>query len=91
MSVEEKPMKKVLVTGFAPFGAEKVNPSYEAVKLLPDRILDAAIVKAEIPVVFGQCGQVLAQLMAAEHPDLVLLVGQAGGRSAMEVERVAIN
>ena len=91
MSVEEKPMKKVLVTGFAPFGAETVNPSYEAVKLLPDRILDAAIVKAEIPVVFGQCGQVLAQLMAAEHPDLVLLVGQAGGRSAMEVERVAIN
>lgn len=91
MSVEEKPMKKVLVTGFAPFGAETVNPSYEAVKLLPDRILDAAIVRAEIPVVFGQCGQVLAQLMAAEHPDLVLLVGQAGGRSAMEVERVAIN
>ena len=89
--MEEKPMKKVLVTGFAPFGAETVNPSYEAVKLLPDRILDAAIVKAEIPVVFGQCGQVLAQLMAAEHPDLVLLVGQAGGRSAMEVERVAIN
>ena len=34
MSVEEKPMKKVLVTGFAPFGAETVNPSYEAVKLL---------------------------------------------------------
>ena len=89
--MEEKPMKKVLVTGFAPFGAEAVNPSYEAVKLLPDRILGAAIVKAEIPVVFGQCGQVLAQLMAAEHPDLVLLVGQAGGRSAMEVERVAIN
>ena len=33
--MEEKPMKKVLVTGFAPFGAETVNPSYEAVKLLP--------------------------------------------------------
>lgn len=89
--MEEKTIKKVLVTGFAPFGGETVNQSYEAVKLLPDQILGADIVKAEIPVAFGTCGQVLAQRMAAERPDLVLLVGQAGGRSAMEVERVAIN
>ena len=31
-------MKKVLITGFDPFGGEKINPAYEAVKLLPDEI-----------------------------------------------------
>ena len=70
--MEEKTIKKVLVTGFAPFGGETVNPSYEAVKLLPDQILGADIVKAEIPVAFGTCGQVLAQRMAAERPEPLL-------------------
>ena len=87
----EKTTKTVLVTGFAPFGKETVNPSYEAVKLLPDKILDAVIVKAEIPVVFRKSGQILEALVDAERPDLVVLVGQAGGRASMEVERIAIN
>ena len=38
-------MKKVLITGFDPFGGEKINPAYEAVKLLPDEIGGAKIVK----------------------------------------------
>ena len=45
-------MKKVLITGFDPFGGEKINPAYEAVKLLPDEIGGAKIVKKEIPTVF---------------------------------------
>lgn len=49
-------MKKVLITGFDPFGGEKINPAYEAVKLLPDEISGAKIIKKEIPTVF-QKGQ----------------------------------
>ena len=45
-------MKKVLITGFDPFGGETINPAYEAVKLLPDEIGGAKIVKKEIPTVF---------------------------------------
>ena len=47
---------KVLITGFDPFGGETVNPAYEAVKLLPDTIAGAEIVKMEIPTVFSKSG-----------------------------------
>ncbi len=82
---------KVLLTGFAPFGAEKQNPSYEAVRLLPEEIAGASIIKAELPVVFRECGTVIGELLRREKPDAVILVGQAGGRTCISVERVAIN
>lgn len=82
---------KVLITGFQPFGKETMNPSFEAVRLLPDEINGAQIVKAEIPVVFRKGGNEVQKLVRQENPDIVLLVGQAGGRSSMNVERVAIN
>ena len=40
---------KILVTGFDPFGGETVNPAYEAVKLLPDTIAGAQIIKLQVP------------------------------------------
>ena len=61
------------------------------VRLLPDEINGAQIVKAEIPVVFRKGGNEVQKLVRQENPDIVLLVGQAGGRSSMNVERVAIN
>ncbi len=82
---------KVLITGFQPFGKESMNPSFEAVRLLPDEINGAQIIKAEIPVVFRKGGQKVQELVCQEKPDIVILVGQAGGRSSMNVERVAIN
>ncbi len=44
---------KVLITGFDPFGGEKINPAWEAVKRLPETIGGAEIVRREIPTVFG--------------------------------------
>lgn len=82
---------KILVTGFNPFGGESVNPAYEAVKLLPDTIGGAQIVKKEIPTVFKKAGKVLEETMKKEQPDIVICVGQAGGRSAITPEKVAIN
>ncbi|WP_353884530.1 pyroglutamyl-peptidase I [uncultured Bifidobacterium sp.] len=84
-------MHKVLVTGFDPFGGEAVNPAYEAVKLLPDTIAGAHVVKLEVPTVFTRSAQALEQAMAAERPDAVICVGQAGGRSCVTVEKVAVN
>ncbi len=37
---------KVLITGFEPFGGEKINPALEAVKKLDDEIAGAKIIKA---------------------------------------------
>ena len=82
---------KVLVTGFQPFGKETSNPSYEAVRLLPDHIGGAEIIRAELPVVFRKAAGCAAAVIRQEQPNLVLLVGQAGGRSCITPERVAIN
>ncbi|NLY31757.1 MAG: pyroglutamyl-peptidase I [Firmicutes bacterium] len=82
---------KILVTGFMPFGGEEINPAWEAVKLLPDTINGAEILKAELLTVFRKGAQVLQALIEAHQPDAVLCVGQAGGRASMAVERVGIN
>jgi len=82
---------KILVTGFDPFGGEKVNPAYEAVKLLPDEIGGAEIVKLEIPTVFSKSGPAVEAGIQEHHPDVVLNIGQAGGRSCVTIERVAVN
>lgn len=82
---------KILITGFDPFDKEKLNPAYEAVKLLPDKIADAEIIKLEIPTVFGKGAFQVEQTIEKHCPDYVICVGQAGGRSSITVEKVAIN
>lgn len=82
---------KVLITGFEPFGGEKVNPAWEAVKLLPDTIAGAKIIKMQIPVVFSKSGCAVEAGIREHQPDVVISVGQAGGRSCITVEQVAIN
>lgn len=82
---------KILVTGFDPFGGEKVNPAYEAVKLLPNNIAGAEIIKLEIPTVFTRSTSVVEDSIKKHNPDVVLGIGQAGGRSSITVEKVAIN
>ena len=82
---------KILVTGFDPFGGESVNPAFEAVKLLPETIAGAKIVKLEIPTVFSASGPAVEAAIKKHRPDMVLNVGQAGGRSCVTIEKVAIN
>ena len=82
---------KILVSGFDPFGGEKINPAIEAVKLLPDEISGAKIIKVEIPTVRIKSLQKLEEVIEKEKPDVVLNIGQAGGRTDITVERVGIN
>jgi len=84
-------MKHLLITGFAPFGGETVNPSWEAVRLLPDRIGDVVLHKRELPVVFTAGAETAWAEAKRLRPDAVLCVGQAGTRSAVTPEYVAIN
>ena len=82
---------KILVTGFDPFGGEKVNPALEAVKSLPSEIHGAEIHWVEIPTVFYQSAEVLETAIVHYQPDAVLCIGQAGGRASLTPERIAIN
>jgi len=84
-------MMKILVTGFDPFGGEKINPALETIKRLPDTILGAQIIKLEIPTVVGKSLAKITEAVEKENPNVVLSIGQAGGRSEITVERVGIN
>lgn len=83
---------RVLLTGFAPFGGEAVNPSWLAVQSLQGRqIAGHRVVAAQLPTVFGDAPRRLQALVREHRPALVVCVGQAGGRAALSLERVAIN
>ena len=84
-------MKKLLITGFAPFGGADVNPSWLAVQALPDRIGEYALCKLQLPVVFGQAAAMVLAAAEACKPDVILSVGVAGGREAVTPERIAVN
>lgn len=86
------PSSLVLVTGFDPFGGSPVNPSWQAVQALDGREIGGhRVLGAELPTVFGASIERLAQLVEQHRPRLVLCTGQAGGRGAISLERVAIN
>jgi pyroglutamyl-peptidase len=81
-----------LLTGFDAFGGASVNPSWLAVEALHGRqIAGHRVVAAQLPTVFGQSLDTLNALLKQHQPALVICVGQAGGRSAISLERVAIN
>ncbi len=82
---------KILYTGFTPFGGESVNPSREALRLLPDTIAGAQVLRLELPTEFGRGARQLLEALEKERPDVVICVGQAGGRNAVTPEYVAIN
>ena len=82
----------VLVTGFDPFGGSSTNPSWHAVHALHGRIIAGRrVVGAEVPTVFGLALDRLAELLVEHQPELVVCTGQAAGRSAISLERIAIN
>ena len=83
--------RRILVTGFDPFGGESINPSWEAVKLLPHRIGSWEIHKLQLPTVFSLAGELAAEEAERLEVSAVLCVGQAGGRTALNPEMVAIN
>jgi len=82
---------KLLITGFDPFGNESINPAWEAVKLLPSKIEGVEVTKLQIPTVFNESIDLLLEGIKEHQPDVVICVGQAGGRFDITIERVAIN
>lgn len=84
-------MKKILVTGFEPFGKEDINPSWECVKQLAYQDQQIWIEPLLLPCVFQRSLDTLFKKINKFQPDIVLCVGQAGGQPDIALERVAIN
>ena len=84
--------RTVLLTGFEPFNKETINPAWEAVRALAGWAGEGFVVEVrQLPCVFGQAQEVLKDAIGSLQPDVVIAVGQAGGRVDLSVERVAIN
>lgn len=85
-------LPRVLLTGFEPFGGEAINPSWEAVRALRGEVIAGHRVEVLcLPVVFGAALNPLRAALRRHKPNLVIAVGLAASRSALSVERIAIN
>lgn len=84
-------MKKLLITGFDCFNNQAVNPSWEAVKRLPDTVSEYEIHKLQLPTVYGKAARILLEKAQQLQPHVVISVGLAGGRDAVTPERIAVN
>ena len=84
-------MKKLLITGFDPFGGASVNPSWMAVERLPEQVGEYTLCNLEIPTVFGKAARVVLEKAAEFGPEVILCVGQAGGRASVTPERIGVN
>lgn len=82
---------RVLATGFQPFNQDKMNPSWMAVSALPQKIAGVSIVREQLPVEWFTALERLEQKICQVQPDILLLVGLAGGRDSISLERVGIN
>ena len=82
---------KILITAFEPFNQEKVNPALEAIRQLEPTLVKADLIKLEVPTAFNQAIGRVEAVIQAEQPDIVVAIGQAGGRYGITPERVAIN
>ncbi|MGH7893899.1 MAG: pyroglutamyl-peptidase I, partial [Candidatus Binatia bacterium] len=84
--------RRVLVTGFEPFGGDTVNPSQELAKALDGRTVgDCTVRSLVLPVQHEAARAIVAPPLA--DPDLAAVVhlGLAAGRARISLERVAVN
>ncbi len=82
---------KILVTGFEPFGGSDINPSWEAVRLLPDAVEGVGIARLRLPVIYGEAARIALEETRRLPADAVLCTGVASGRTAVTPELLAIN
>lgn len=83
---------KILLTGFEPFGGNATNVSSEVASTFsPHSIEGSEIVVAQLPVSFKRVGKILSQLIELHRPDIILMLGQAGNREKISIERIAVN
>jgi pyroglutamyl-peptidase len=85
-------MKRLLLTAFEPFGGEGLNPSLETARQIENLTFsEAKVIVARLPVDRYKGIETALELIREQHPDIVIMLGEAGGRYRVTPERVAIN
>lgn len=85
-------MKKLLLTAFEPFDGETTNPSLEAARRVKDKNFDGASIQiAELPVDRYRAIAAALETIRTSRPDVVIMLGEAGGRFRITPERFAVN
>ncbi len=84
--------RKILVTGFEPFGGDVENPSGQLAARLDGARLHGRLVRGQnLPVAFGVAATELQRAIRRHHPEMVICLGLAAGRQVLSLERVALN
>ena len=85
-------MKKILLTGFEPFGGSDINSSWETAarvgQLAPNGVIIDVV---QLPVSFNRAGKMIRELLLEKSPDVLVMLGQRGQGTSIDIERVAIN
>lgn len=84
-------MKKLLLTGFDPFAHYNINPSWEAVKALPEVIGSFSVHKMLLPNIYGTAGWLLLEEAERLKPDVILMTGMDSGSTKLHIDTVAVN
>ena len=84
-------MKRLLITGFSPFGGDGINPAWQAVAALPETVGAWALYKRELPATFRGAPKGMEEAIREVEPDAVLMIGLAAGRAAVTPERQGVN
>ena len=80
-----------MITGFGRFGKHQSNPTKEILKILPKSIYGHELIKVELPVIFDECFDYLKSFIDIHQPDVIFMLGLAGGSETIRLERVAVN
>lgn len=81
---------KILLTAFEPFNSEQINAALEAVTCVNPPV-GVTLRTLTVPTVFGLCTNTVMDTVRSFRPDVVIMTGQASGRSAISLERIAVN
>ncbi|WP_282121298.1 pyroglutamyl-peptidase I [Ruegeria atlantica] len=85
-------MQTVLLTGFEAFGTTPINPAEQVAKALDGEVIsNAALTSRIVPNTYFKCIEFVSLAIAELSPDVVVMMGEYGGRSMITVERIAQN
>lgn len=82
----------LILTGFEPFRGERINPSWGIARRLDGEVIGGMQIKSvRVPVGCAKAARRITGAIVRFRPSAVIGLGEAGGRPAISLERIAIN
>ena len=82
----------LILTGFEPFRGERINPSWEVARAFDGDVIGGLQIKSvRVPVGCAKATRRIRGAIVRYRPRAVIGLGEAGGRPAVSLERIAIN